>query len=194
MRRVTVSIGKFLPSVAMANTAGFFQGFRFHSAETGDYRNELAQLAETSYQKLENEGLDPIRFVEAINARKFYSNDGNQLLNFLREYCWMIIQQGATKMDSADKAAITAYAYGVIREISPELMCDAHHIGYRGPDGEDALYALERRGNEILASLVAEKKEGTATFKMMKTVHELFLYVAVMDNNDSAPAPASPLL
>ncbi|GEM_PF-4785958 len=194
MRKASFSIGsaRFFPAIATVNTAGFFQGFRFHSTGTGDYRNELAKLAQVSYQRWENEGLDPIQFVQAINARKFYYEDGNKLLNFLHEYCWMMIRHSATEMDSADKAAITAYAYAVISEIEQARTCNAHHISYRGHDDEDELGRLATRGDEILASLIADKKEGTTTFKIMKTVHELFNYVMAMNKNDSTPEPNGP--
>lgn len=185
MRRASFSIGRFLPAIAMTNTAGFFQSFRFHSAGTKNYRNELVEFSETPWQEWKNKGLDPMKFAQEINERKFYDKDGLQLMALLKEYCWMAIHRSETEMEPALREIVRDYAFTALTTISPYMSTGEYDISYNPHVSEHLSDAIQKE-----CSLPDEKKKG-ADYEIFITLRTLFHYVLNMGpelrRNGSAP-------
>lgn len=198
MRRASSSIGRFLPAVAMTNTAAFFQSFRFNSAiGTENYRNELAEFVKTPHQEWKSKGLDPVRFVRAFSERKFYQEDQKLLIKLLHSHC-LFVMNSEMNHPGLSKIAHTYALTALIRIADHSIYNDTSiHCSFKNDSTYDRYLALEEKlrdleikADEILALLPAEKKEGLA-FDMFKTLRELFHYVRNMGpelrKNGSAP-------
>jgi len=179
MRRINFfSIPRFFSVTAGVNAVNFFSSRCFDVGRSENEKNELLQLSQLPWQEWKNNGLDPVRFVQGINDRRFYLKDRDKLRKILINCCWMLIQCNVTDMDSMLSKITNKYAgivLGIILANADRcnLKDDCRYDRYLAK--EEKLYNLEKTADEILATIPDEKKVGMS-FDMFKTLRTLFYF------------------